>query len=170
MKKNILSLMLFVCGFIVGITIFSFLARQAASSYADSIRINYQIEQQLLAIKSKKNDDYKTAVNHYKNIVESSNFSIKCFEKSKNLWTLGYPFFSFFNKIIGIGKIERSNKTEGIYRALLSDALEKEGDLDAAIIELKKASILLGLENETDRAKKIAIEVLKSEDTLLVRE
>lgn len=166
MKKKILNLIFFIGGFFIGIVAFSFMARQASFSYADSIRVNYQIEQQIMAIKAKNNKDYKDAVNHYKNIAESLS-SLECFKRSNDIWTLSYPIAAFINRLIGIGQIERSKKDEGIYRTLLSDALAKNGELNESIVELKKASILLGLDGDIDRVKAIGKVILKSEELLL---
>jgi hypothetical protein len=166
MRKGIIGVVIFLCGFILGIFCCLFLSMQAASSYADSIRINYQLEQHIMAVKAKAKDDMVAAIAHYKNIVDTSSSAVGSFDNSKKIWTFSYPFLAGINKYLGVGQIERSEASEGIYRALMSDALERHGNIAEANIELRKASMLLGCNGDIMKAKEILKGVLKSEREL----
>lgn len=167
MRIRIRESFIFICGLILGCAFYSFLSTQAASSYTDSLRINYQLEQQAMAIKAKKANNLKAAINHYNNVVDASNSTLRCFENSKAIWTISYPIIAIINKYLGIGQIEGSKASEGIYRALLSNALEMDGDIVGANIELKKASILLGGGGNIAKTKEIIEDILQSEADLI---
>jgi tRNA threonylcarbamoyladenosine modification (KEOPS) complex Pcc1 subunit len=170
MRIRIREFFIFLCGLFLGCVFYAFLGLQAASSYTDSLKINYQLEQQTMAIKAKNADNLKAAINHYRNIVDASNSTLRCFENSKSIWTISYPIIANINKYLGIGQIDGSKASEGIYRALLSNALEQGGDIAGANIELKKASKLLGRGENVEKTKEILKDILKSEADLVKTE
>ena len=163
MKKRIREILIFLGGLILGLAFYYFLSSQAVSTYTDYLRIKYLLEQQAMAIEAKNKNNIKEAIIHYQNIVDAYSSVLNCFENSKKIWTFSYPIIASINKYLGISQIERSGASEGIYRALLSNALERDGNIIEANMELEKASVLLGCGKDIERTKEILKSILKSE-------
>jgi hypothetical protein len=91
MKKFLYSVLLLATGVLVGIVLTSYLSMLASKSFMKIIRLNYQTEEHIKAIKAKKNSDMKEAIIHYRNLVEvSSSPGLYCFPdghlKIPHLW------------------------------------------------------------------------------------
>lgn len=169
--KNILhKVIIFAAGFLIGVTLTSYLSMLASKSFVNIIRINYQTEQHLLAIKAKKNLDMKKAIVHYRNLVEaSSNPGLYCFNEKRGLWSIDLPFTVFImGDIAKTAPASGTEKVEAINRALLADVLEKSGDIDAANSEVKKSAKLMGFnaDKEVQRLKSSVNNFLLSEEEL----
>jgi hypothetical protein len=174
MKKILFSILLLTVGVVIGVVVTSFLSMVASKSFINIVRINYQIEEQIKAIKAKKNADIKQAIVHYRNLVEaSSSPGLYCFNDKRDLWSIDFPFAAVI-----LGKISKSipNQAKGaervaaINRAMLADALEKSGDTKAANYEYAKAANIIGLGNDIQKLKKIVQTIMSHDEAFLEME
>ena len=170
MKKLFQTTLIIATSFTIGFMTMGYLSMRASVKYLELVRLNYQIEQQIMAIRAKKLGDMNQAIIHYSNLVASSSSpGLSCFGKTKTYWALLFPINSLvLEEISDTGKNGKSKEVEeGINRARLADALEGAGYTKEATSEYIKASHLLGCNNDIVRVKKIIKRVLASDEELL---
>lgn len=169
MKKLLLISLIFVIGLATGIILTSYLAKYASLSFLDIVRLKYQTEQQIMAIRAKKMGKIDHAVVHYRNLVAvSSSPGLYCFNKELEYWTLSFPFSYPTLKPGNILADKRSTMySEGINRAMLADVLDEAGEKEEARSQYLEAARLLGCDGDVAKVKKIIKGVLSSDDALL---
>lgn len=143
---------------------------RASKSFLEIVRLNYLIEQHILAIRAKKGGDMNRAIIHYENLVSASRSpGLYTFDKSRKYWTFSFPFaFPILEQVPPeVANREPKKVTEAMYRAMLADALEKAGRTEEAMSEYVNASYLLGYTEDVGRVKEFIREVMPSDDELL---
>ncbi len=169
MKKLLKPILLLVLGFACGAIATCYLSMRASSYLIDVIEIDYQLEQQVMAIRAKKQGNLNQAVIHYSNLAAaSSSPGLNCFTKVRKYWSMWFPFTSIMYRRMFDPISEKSKKTdEAFNRAVLADALEKSGRMEEANSEYIKAAHLFGWNNDISKVKKAVEGYMKSEDTVL---
>jgi hypothetical protein len=168
MKKFLKTTLHIGIGFIFGVITISYLSMRASPSFLEMVRINYQLEQEIMAIRAKKNGNMNKAILHYSNLVSaSSSPGLYCFNKNRKYWSMDFPITSLaLEEIVSSMRTNSGEKKqEGENRALLADALEKTGRRKEATSEYIKASNLLGCDIE--KVKKIARIHMEYDERLL---
>jgi hypothetical protein len=168
MKKLFKTILHMGIGFIFGVTTMSYLSMHASSSFLEMVRLNYQMEQQIMAIHAKKSGNMNEAVLHYSNLVSaSSSPGLYCFNKNRKYWSMAFPIASvMLERVTSTGMNSGKKKIEGINRALFADALEKARRKEEATSEYLKASNLLACD-DIGKVKEIATKHMKYEEELL---
>ena len=171
MKKFLFSMLLLTVGVVIGVVVTSYLSMVASKSLINIVRINYQTEEQIKAIKAKKNADIKQAIVHYRNLVEaSSSPGLYCFNDKRDLWSIDFPFAAVILRKISKSipyQAEGAERIAAINRAMLADALEKSGDMKAANDEYAKAANMIGLSNNIQKLKNVVQAIMAHDETLL---
>jgi hypothetical protein len=172
MKKILYSVLLLTTGVLIGIFLTSYLSMLASKSFINIIRINYQMEEHIKAIKAKKNADIKQAIVHYRNLVEaSSSPGLYCFNDKRDLWSIDFPFAAvILEKISKSVPVDGAEKVAAFNRAMLADALEKSGDMKAANYEYAKAANIIGLGNDIQKLKKFVQTIMSHDEAFLKME
>lgn len=168
MKKFLKTTLYMGIGFIFGVITISYLSMRSSPSFLEMVRINYQLEQEIMAIRAKKNGNMNKAILHYSNLVSaSSSPGLYCFNKNRKYWSIDFPISSIIlEEIVSSMRTNGGEKKqEGKNRAFLADALEKAGRRKEATSEYIKASNLLGCDIEKVR-KNIRI-LMEQEEGLL---
>jgi hypothetical protein len=172
MKKLLCPIFLIGIGFIFGVIIMCFLSMRASSSFLEIVRLNYQQEQQIMAIRAKKSGNIHQAVIHYSNLVSvTSSPGLYSFNNNRDYWTIGFPLSSLvLSKIDDESTNKSKDFQEGINRGMLADVLEKCGRTQKAMQEYIRAAYLLGCKDDIIKTKEILKEILSFEDELLKME
>jgi len=121
-----------------------YLSSNASTIFLDIVRINYINQQEILAIRAKKDMRLNEAVYHYSNIIAAKEhpdfFSFDGLKK----WNLFFPFEAVVLKEINSTNYPQGYRIDiGISHGRLANALEMAGLLEEAEKEYNKASLLI---------------------------
>lgn len=155
-----------VVGFVLGVLIMGLLSQKASKTYLEIVNVKYEIQQEKLASRAKKDGDLERALIHYTNLVDATSSPGRAFFNfDETTWTWGFPFAALFLHKISEGTdsqgIARA-RNEGVNRGKLAAILEALGREKEASEQYKKAAALIGFE-DINRVKKL-ITTLESEE------
>ena len=169
MKKILPTTLLLAFGFMIGVITTCYLSKSASLPFLDMVRLNYQTEQYIMAVRAKKLGNTRQAVMHYANLVAaSSSPGLYCFSKEREYWSTTFPFSSLvLARTSSISSVKGRQRAEAINRGMLADALEKSGRTEEAMSEYIKATHLLGVGDDIASVKKVIEKVTSSDDELL---
>ncbi len=169
MKKFLKVILVLVIGFVGGVITTCYLSMRASSSLIDFIKIEYETEQELMAIRAKKQGNLNQAVIHYSNLAAaSSSPGLHCFSRGNDIWSMDFPFGSIIlRRMIDAIPEKGKNRDEAMRRAVLADALERSGRIEEANAEYSKAVNLFGCGWDISKIKEIAKAHMLYENTKL---
>lgn len=174
MKRTILLASIAIVSFILGVFFMGYLSSTASITFLDIVKVNYINEQEILAIRAKKDGNINKAIYYYSNMVAAKESpGLRSFDINKNPWNLFFPF-----EAIELRKLSNTPRQRGIEidigfsHGKLANALEMAGLHKEAEEEYKKASILIRTSPEKvkkliDDLRNYEDEMLKLEDVLL---
>lgn len=167
MKKSTMIIVICLICFSMGVLFMGYLSSQSSIVFIDMATTNYINEQEILAIKAKKNNNINKAIRHYENIVEAKE-GLRGLEATKKSWAIFFPFKAL--------TLETKSSLPSLAREIdigdsygkLANALEIAAQHKEAEEKYKKAITLTRLSHENLK-KKIDI-LLKFEDDFLTLE
>ncbi len=179
MKKCIRPVLFIFLGFVAGVLLVCHLSMRASNIYIETLHLEYELEQQILAAQAKSEGNMEAAIRHYENVRTSATNTLASFNKIKKGWTLSYPIDMIFFRAIAKSMVEdltlseirmqEAKRNDGLYLAMTADALERMGRTEEAQAKYIEASVLLGYENDIDRVKKWVKFTTESEDKYYVK-
>ena len=157
MKRFLKVILILVIGFAGGVITTCYLSMRASSSFIDFIKIEYETEQELMAIRAKKREDLDQAITHYKNLVAaSSSLGLHCFSRGNDIWSMDFPFGAIIlRRMVDAIPEKGKNRDEAMKRAVLADALERSGRIEEANAEYSKAANLFGCGWDISKIKEV---------------
>ncbi|MDJ0766618.1 MAG: hypothetical protein QNJ97_26830 [Myxococcota bacterium] len=169
-KKILLYVVVFIMGTLVGMFPTLWASKDASKVVVSMVKLKYEEEQKSLAKSMMEDGNEDMAVHYFRNLVDLSNPGLESFDKADYHSTLDFPFSAIFLYGFYIKRNDKhadalSKYKEGMYRAMLGLALEKEGELDKAKHELMIASRLLKCEGNIDKARETAQKMIKEIQT-----
>lgn len=158
MKRTVLILSIALLSFTVGVLFASYLALRASVISLKITKLKYEMEQEVLAIRAKHDNNISKAILHYSNIVASKEPpGLRSFDPNNNHWGFDFPFTAII-----LGKITENttNATNhrgveadiGMAHGKLAHALEMAGLEKESQEEYQKASLLVRLSPEKVRS------------------
>lgn len=158
MKQHTISFSLIIAGFIIGVVFMGLLSKQASKVYIEGVRIEYEIEQEVLAVRAQKDGDLNKALVHYSNVVyATSSPGIRFFETRQSTWSLAFPFAAIIlqemRRNVDPSNIVRA-RIEGMNRGKLAIILKALGRNNEAEEQYQIAANLMGI-NDTQRVQEM---------------
>lgn len=125
------------------------LSMKASKTYIETVRIDYLIEQEVLAVGARKDGRFNEALCHYSNLVyATSSPGIRFLEKIQPRWSFLFPFVAMLLQEIE-HEVDPSNlgraRIEGINRGKLATTLEALGRTKDAEEQYRIATKLMDI-------------------------
>ena len=165
MKRTVLIVLIAIISFISGILFMGYLSSKAGETFLDMVKVNYIHEQEMLALRAKKEENINKAIRHYYNMVDAKE-GLRGFDINKNPWNLVFPFEAIALKKLSDTPRQRGIEIDiGFSHGKLANILEIAGLHKEAEEEYKKASLLIGTSPE--KVKKLITELKNPENEML---
>ena len=140
--NKILVVLLIIFSFFGGTLFMGYLSSKASILFLEMAKVDYINEQEILAIRTEKDENINKAICHFNNIVAAKE-SLYSFDGTKSRWNLFFPFEAITFKKLSDAPQQGKEIDIGIAHGKLASALDLAGLHKEAEEEYKKASILI---------------------------
>jgi hypothetical protein len=140
-------------GFIAGAVVVAYLSSRASHTFLDIVRIEYADSERLSAICAKKDGRLDDAIAHYANVVNVQGPSGHApWPPADRIWDFTFPIAAIILERMRNGvETDRSKAmADAGDHAMLADALQKAGQLEAASRVFARAAAMRGAKSGMD--------------------
>jgi len=160
MKRVLLVILVFIIGFVSGVLSMGYLAKRATFVFLNICKLNYTMEEEILAVRARQRGDLREANRCFKNVaVAVDSPGLRCFaDEPKNGWSLDFPIGAIVLRemINANGKHSKSGIefNAGLKHGRFAETLEEMGEKEEADKEYLTAARLMGRPDSIEWVKR----------------